>query len=150
MAGPYVGEGLTVRSREIPGLYKLMFEHALMYTCFFSFAVMAILIGDAACQGDSLNWPVEARDLDYFMNPYLQSPVISLADMSNGLTTDGTNSVVNDDDNTAKTSRQERDADLLCEVFAAWAVLNASSLRRFHVITHIKPRERWQKWQHVS
>lgn len=99
---------------------------------------MAILIADAACQGDPSNWPTEARDLDCFENPFLQSPVISLAEIPNHA------SPVN-----RKTS-SETDADLLCEVFAAWAILNAASLRRFHVLTHIKPTERWQKWQHVS
>lgn len=104
---------------------------------------MAVLIGDTACHGDASNWPVEARDLDCFHNPSLESPVISLAELPNAGPA-VTSSV-------AKASAgQSKDTDLLCEVFAAWAILNAASLRKFLILTHNKPLDRWQAWQHVS
>lgn len=106
---------------------------------------MAILIGDTACHGDASNWPVEARDLDCFHNPSLQSPVISLAELPNARPTDA--SLVA---NAQSAVQQSKDTDLLCEVFAAWAILNAASLRKFLILTHNKPTDRWQKWQHVS
>lgn len=105
---------------------------------------MAILIGDTACQGGSSNWPVEARDLDCFYNPSLESPVISLAELPN------TESAVDSSNPDAEGTEQTKDTDLLCEVFAAWAVLNAASLRKFHILTHNIPMDRWQRWQHVS
>lgn len=104
---------------------------------------MAVLIGDTACHGDASNWPVEARDLDCFHNPSLESPVISLAKLPSAGPAD-TSSV-------AKASaEQSKDTDLLCEVFAAWAILNAASLRKFLILTHNNPMDRWQAWQHVS
>uniref|UniRef100_A0A093XET6 Chromo domain-containing protein 1 n=1 Tax=Talaromyces marneffei PM1 TaxID=1077442 RepID=A0A093XET6_TALMA len=108
------------------------------------FAVMAVLIGDTACHGDASNWPVEARDLDCFYNPSLESPVISLAEVPGIELADSSS---NPD---AKGAEQQKNTDLLCEVFAAWAILNAASLRKFHIITHNKPLERWQKWQHIE
>lgn len=104
---------------------------------------MAVLIGDTACHGDASNWPVEARDLDCFYNPSLESPVLSLAELPNAGPADGSSNEV------AK-AEQPKDTDILCEAFAAWAILNAASLRKFLILTHNKPMARWQKWQHVS
>ncbi|OKL63753.1 hypothetical protein UA08_00737 [Talaromyces atroroseus] len=126
---------------KLPGTTKMMFRpDILKWLDVMSiedprFTVMAVLIGDTACQGDPLNWPTEARDLDCFTNPFLQSPVLSVAAMRNP---DG------------PAAQDGTDADLLCELFSAWTILNAASLRRFHVLTHLTPKERWQKWQHIE
>ncbi|EED21649.1 Chromo domain protein Chp1p, putative [Talaromyces stipitatus ATCC 10500] len=146
---------------KFPGTIKMMFRpNVLQWLDWMSeedprssaellprFAVMAVLIGDTACYGDSSNWPVEARDLDCFYNPSLESPVVSLAEMpkiepADGFSGPGTNKT--------QEMEQQKDADLLCEVFAAWAILNAASLRKFNIITHNKPMDRWQKWQHIE
>lgn len=105
---------------------------------------MAVLIGDTACDGDASNWPVDARDLDCFYNPSLESPVISLSELPNAGPADGPSNPV------VKGVEQLKNTDLLCEIFAAWAILNMASLRKFLVLTHNKPMDRWQKWQHVS
>lgn len=105
---------------------------------------MAVLIGDTACHGNASNWPVEARDLDYFYNPSLDSPVISLSEFPKSLYAKESSNPA------AKATDQPSDTDHLCEVFAAWAILNAFSLRKFLILTHNKPMDRWQKWQHVS
>lgn len=98
---------------------------------------MAVLICDTASNNDPSRWPIEARDLDFFYNPYIESPVISLEDCA-------------PIENANETSQPLNESDMLCEVFAAWAVLNASSLRKFQIITHDEPMNRWKKWQHVS
>ncbi|KAF3391800.1 hypothetical protein DPV78_010324 [Talaromyces pinophilus] len=135
---------------KFPGTLKMMFRpNVLKWLDRMSkedprFAVMAVLIGDTACHGDASNWPVEPRDLDCFFNPSLESPVISPSELPNAGPVDGPSNPV------VKGVEQGKDADLLCELFAAWAVLNAVSLRKFLILTHNKPIDRWQKWQHIE
>lgn len=107
-----------------------------------SFTVMAVLIGDIACQGDSSNWPVEPCDLDQFADPLLQSPVFSLQSMPKM-------GESNSDVATDQTIEQ-RNGDYVCEIFSVWVLLNAASMRRFCIITHDEPREPWRSWAHVS
>jgi hypothetical protein len=107
---------------------------------------MAVLIGDIACRGDSSNWPTEPRDLDQFADPLLQSPAVSLQNMPKP-------KHISLETNTGALSDkaiQQRNGDYVCEIFSAWALLNAASMRRFCIITHDEPREPWRSWTHVS
>ncbi|CRG89768.1 Mediator of DNA damage checkpoint protein 1 [Talaromyces islandicus] len=136
---------------KIPGSYRMMFRPDIMnWLNTMSdkdprFTVMAVLIGDIACRGDASNWPTEPRDLDQFADPLLQSPAVSLQSMPEL----GHDSLENNSGLSDRTA-QQRNGDLVCEIFSAWALLNVASMRRFCIITHDGPREPWRSWTHVE
>ncbi|KAG2411980.1 hypothetical protein HFD88_009536 [Aspergillus terreus] len=47
-------------------------------------------------------------------------------------------------------SQEQRNADHLVELFAGWALLNCHRFRKFYVLTHVPPLERWNSWCHIG
>lgn len=47
-------------------------------------------------------------------------------------------------------TQEERNADHLVEFFAGWALVNSHVFRHFHIVTQMRPLERWSAWQHVN
>jgi hypothetical protein len=107
---------------------------------------MDILIGDIVSEGDPKQWPSDVRDLDSVMNPHLESPIISQSNFPEY----GARQESDYQEIPKGLTQEERNTDHLCEWFAAWAIINAPSFRRFCIITSHPLQPRWQSWQHVS
>lgn len=43
-----------------------------------------------------------------------------------------------------------KDADVLAEFFAGWALVNCHRFRRFIIVTYERPSQRWEAWNHVE
>lgn len=47
-------------------------------------------------------------------------------------------------------TQTQRDADILVEFFAGWAILNCHRFRRFVIVTNERPLPRWEEWNHME
>lgn len=112
---------------------------------------MAVLIGDIAIESGPKNtylackYPTTPEDLDPFLNPFHESPIISLADIHNY----GSRADSDSPDIPRGLTQEARDTDHLCEFFAGWAILHAPLYRKFAIVTTMEVQKRWTDWQHV-
>ncbi|KAL1970396.1 hypothetical protein VTN77DRAFT_5557 [Rasamsonia byssochlamydoides] len=139
-------------SRKQKGTWKLMLRPDIInwllqkYGEDDRYIIMHKLILDIASEGNPNQIAVEPHDLDSIYNPFLEHPIISVANLPGY----GSRS---EDEHPAipkGLTQEERNTDHLIEFFSGWAIVNAPNYRRFSVLTSQPLLPRWQNWHHIE